>query len=265
MSITVAIMPQSPVSRRHRRRLDLVIAAVRQERTDPDAVEVCASGDHLMLVLPQDGTLHEGGKEPLGLHEVLVLAPGSSATLTVGPRSRWQEISLAGRFAVDLSAVLPRRCVHGDPAWIAAHLEALQRPETAARSAARLLLGLAVGAGDPLPGVPVVATARRLVRLAGAREVDVRRVADQVGTSVSHLHRLYQRHFGISPLRDARRHLMVQAQVALRQTTISCQELSGVLGYDDPLYFSAVFRRVVGCSPRAWRRQVATGQELARA
>lgn len=265
MSITVAFMPPAPVSRGRRRRLDLVVAHVRQELVEAEAVVACPSGERLTLLVPRVGVLRVGGEEPLGLNEILVLAPGSSSTVTAGPRAAWQEIHLTGRFAVDLAGALPRRLVLGDPAWLEAQLEALQRPEVASRSAARLLLGLAVGAGDAMPSVPVMATARRLVRLAGAREVDVRRVADQVGTSVSHLHRLYQRHFGISPLRDARQHLMAQAQVALRHTTISCQELAGVLGYDDPLYFSAVFRRMTGRSPRAWRRQAGTYRELARA
>jgi AraC family transcriptional regulator of arabinose operon len=39
----------------------------------------------------------------------------------------------------------------------------------------------------------------------------------------------------------------------LRVTSVPIKSLSQMVGYDDPLYFSRVFRRQVGMSPRAFR------------
>ena len=39
----------------------------------------------------------------------------------------------------------------------------------------------------------------------------------------------------------------------LRVTNVPVKSLSQMVGYDDPLYFSRVFRRHVGMSPRHFR------------
>jgi len=102
---------------------------------------------------------------------------------------------------------------------------------------------------------PTVAAALCILQTSGARDLDVRKVACVVGTSVSHLHRLFKEALGTSPLRYAREHLIAQAKEALGTTTLSCQEIARRLGYDDPLYFSAVFKRVAGVSPREFRKR----------
>jgi AraC family transcriptional regulator, transcriptional activator for feuABC-ybbA operon len=102
---------------------------------------------------------------------------------------------------------------------------------------------------------PQVAAAVRILESSGARDLDIRQVARTVGTSVSHLHRLFKDALGTSPLRYAREHLIAQAKDELRNTTLSCQEIARGLGYDDPLYFSAVFKRITGMSPRAYRKR----------
>ena len=45
------------------------------------------------------------------------------------------------------------------------------------------------------------------------------------------------------------------AQSLLRDTTLSIQEVSYSVGIDDPLYFSKIFRRLSGQSPRDYRNQ----------
>ena len=122
----------------------------------------------------------------------------------------------------------------------------------------RLLLSLSVAqqAGALAPTLsPQVAAALRILQTSGARDLDIRQVARTVGTSVSHLHRLFKDALGTSPLRYAREHLIAQAKDALGNTTLSCQEIAKRLGYDDPLYFSAVFKRITGVSPREYRKR----------
>lgn len=102
---------------------------------------------------------------------------------------------------------------------------------------------------------PPVAAALRILETSGARDLDVRQVARTVGTSVSHLHRLFKEALGTSPLRYARERLIAQAREALSTTTLPCQEIAKRLGYDDPLYFSAVFKRLTGISPREYRKR----------
>ncbi len=107
---------------------------------------------------------------------------------------------------------------------------------------------------------PTVIAALHLLETSGARDLDVRLVARTVGTSVSHLHRLFKEALGTSPLRYAREHLMRQAKDALGNTALPCREIARRLGYDDPLYFSAVFKRVTGMSPREFRQGLAAAR-----
>ena len=109
---------------------------------------------------------------------------------------------------------------------------------------------------------PAVAAALRILETSGARDLDIRQVARAVGTSVSHLHRLFKEALGTSPLRYAREHLMAQAREALSGTSLPCQEIARRLGYDDPLYFSAVFKRFAGVSPREYRKRCRSCQEM---
>lgn len=135
--------------------------------------------------------------------------------------------------------------------------------------------GCAITSGDPLTSArphlvllstaphgdraatlsPAVAAALRILETSGARDLDIRQVARAVGTSVSHLHRLFKEALGTSPLRYAREHLIAQAKDALGSTSLSIQEIAKRLGYDDPLYFSAVFKRITGVSPREYRKR----------
>src|SRR5688572_20227836 len=59
---------------------------------------------------------------------------------------------------------------------------------------------------------PLVTAALRILENSGARDLDVRQVVRTVGTSVSHLHRVFKGALGTSPLRYAREHLVRQAK-----------------------------------------------------
>jgi len=123
----------------------------------------------------------------------------------------------------------------------------------------RLFLHLSVhecDASQDSPNNPTVAAAMGLLHSCQARDLDVRRIANAVGVSVSHLHRLFKRVLNTTPLHYAHQHIITRAREALTATDKSCCEISKQLGYDDPLYFSAVFKRYVGESPRTYRRRM---------
>jgi two-component system, response regulator YesN len=46
-----------------------------------------------------------------------------------------------------------------------------------------------------------------------------------------------------------------QAKHLLSTTTLTVREVSYAVGYDDPNYFSRLFKECTGCSPRLWRNQ----------
>lgn len=224
---------------------------------------------HSTLVLVLSGAVRitqDGRVVEATAGEVAVIRPGQPAQVTVisGPMRR-VDLTLTGRLAVPLLAEMPDHLIPAPGVHLANeadHLLALLRAREpdhhirASCAAYHLLLNLV-----PRPthhaaiGNPTVAAALRILETSGARDLDMRQVALAVGTSVSHLHRLFKQAVGTSPLKYARDLLVEQAKHALGNTSLSCQEIARRLGWDDPLYFSAVFRRVVGVSPREYRKR----------
>jgi AraC-like DNA-binding protein len=227
-------------------------------RCERPTIELVLDGVLRLVQDGRDSVAHAG--------EVLVLKQGSAQLVSaVGEPVRRLVLGLAGDMATPLLARLPDRVVPAT-GGVRSCFDLLQAllarlpadyQLRASAVAYRLLLHLTVAQGGALPSSvnPTVAAALRILERSGARDLDVRQVARAVDTSVSHLHRLFKEAVGTSPLRYARAHLVRQAKEALSNTSLSCQEIARRLGYDDPLYFSAVFKRVTGESPREFRRR----------
>ena len=48
---------------------------------------------------------------------------------------------------------------------------------------------------------------------------------------------------------------MMNARVMLETTDNNISEIADLVGYDDPLYFSRLFRKQFGCSPSQFRKR----------
>ena len=85
----------------------------------------------------------------------------------------------------------------------------------------------------------------------------LRDVADCVHMSASRLSVLFKQEAGVTLFgwRDEKR--MLEAAQLLRGTDISIAEIGQLIGITDPAYFSRVFQRHVGSSPRAYRQGAA--------
>ncbi|MCX2982755.1 arabinose operon transcriptional regulator AraC [Halieaceae bacterium IMCC14734] len=79
-------------------------------------------------------------------------------------------------------------------------------------------------------------------------------VANYVHMSASRLSGLFKQQAGVTIFgwRDEKR--MLEAAQLLRGTDISISEIGQLIGITDPAYFSRVFQRHVGSSPRAYRQ-----------
>jgi transcriptional regulator GlxA family with amidase domain len=81
-------------------------------------------------------------------------------------------------------------------------------------------------------------------------------LAAQASVSLSHFFALFKRETGYTPI-DYFIHLrMDRARELLGATSLSVKEVATLLGYDDPFYFSRVFKTVTQLAPTQYRRRI---------
>lgn len=81
----------------------------------------------------------------------------------------------------------------------------------------------------------------------------VNEIAAEICLSPSRLSHLFRKHLGMGVVQWRECQRLQYAKQLLRVTNVPIKSLSQMVGYDDPLYFSRVFRRQVGMSPNSFR------------
>lgn len=77
-------------------------------------------------------------------------------------------------------------------------------------------------------------------------------LANEFGITPEHVNYVFKRHLGICPSQLIKRERVREATRLLDSGRYSISEVAGRVGYKDPLYFSRVFREVMGVSPRKY-------------
>ena len=106
-------------------------------------------------------------------------------------------------------------------------------------------------AGRALSGI--TAAAARIEREYAGR-LDLDALAAEAGFSPSRFRRRFREVFGVTPLRFLQRERLSAAARELRRSDDSITEIAFRSGFDDSNYFSRLFRRETGSSPRQYRR-----------
>ena len=96
----------------------------------------------------------------------------------------------------------------------------------------------------------------RLMRENLHRTVTLRELAQNLSLSPARFSALFRERMGIPPVEH---HIRLRIQSACHEldaTSSSIKEIASQLGYDDPYYFSRIFRKIIGISPLAYRRSL---------
>jgi AraC family transcriptional regulator, arabinose operon regulatory protein len=124
----------------------------------------------------------------------------------------------------------------------------------ALRHALSVAVQLARDTLDPRSAAERVAHSIETVRRDWQRPHRLNELATAAHVSVAHYSALFRRHTGFSPIDFLIRLRVRHACRLLDTTSLAIGEIGERTGYDDPYYFTRCFRRVMGCSPRAYRR-----------
>ncbi len=105
----------------------------------------------------------------------------------------------------------------------------------------------------PQPTSHLVKKALAYVQHNYARTLSRPEIAAAVGVSEDYLSRIFTNETGLSPWVYLNRYRVQQAKRLLRESDRSITWIAAQVGFEDPAYFSRVFRSIEGCSPRAYR------------
>lgn len=112
------------------------------------------------------------------------------------------------------------------------------------------------GAIRPLSGAQgYLVQALRYIQHNYAAPIGVDDIARFVGISRSQLYRAFQREFQQSPHEYLQKYRISEACTLLRGGGLTIAEVAGSVGFNDPLYFSRVFRQLKHCTPTAYQKQ----------
>lgn len=92
------------------------------------------------------------------------------------------------------------------------------------------------------------------------RDLTLADIAAQAVTSTRTLNRRFQEQTGTSPLQWLQRARLRRAQYLLETTAHPIERISAQVGFGSPTAFRDQFRRLVGTSPRAYRRAFGGGE-----
>jgi AraC-like DNA-binding protein len=82
-------------------------------------------------------------------------------------------------------------------------------------------------------------------------------VAPVAGVGAGQLRRLFRKDLGMTPMHFLRGVRLTQGRFLLEQTALRVKEVSANVGFEDPLYFSRIFRGAYGMSPAEYRSKTA--------
>ena len=89
-----------------------------------------------------------------------------------------------------------------------------------------------------------------------SRKITIEEIANYIGLNRSYLGVIFKELTGISPQNFMIDFRMDKAKKLLSDISMSIGDVSRSIGYDDPLAFSKIFKKKVGVSPNAYRKNM---------
>jgi len=89
--------------------------------------------------------------------------------------------------------------------------------------------------------------------------ITVKQLAEMSQLSISRFSALFKKTFDLFPLQYITRYRIKRACELLRNTEYSITQIAEQSGFDDPLYFSRVFKKEIGISPSQYRAKIDPG------
>jgi len=101
--------------------------------------------------------------------------------------------------------------------------------------------------------LPLVKKCLRYIHNHFSEPLQTQLLAKECGITPQYLIRLFQLSLGVSPIRYCNNYRMLRAKDLLRESSMSIKEIAYAVGFQNPYYFSRLFKSIEGITPSAYR------------
>lgn len=91
-------------------------------------------------------------------------------------------------------------------------------------------------------------------------ELCIEKYAEEHHMSTSWFIRNFKKYMGVTPMQYILSLRISNAENLLEMTDYNLTEISSIIGYDNPLYFSRIFKKQKGISPSEYRKRIRRGE-----
>jgi AraC-like DNA-binding protein len=103
---------------------------------------------------------------------------------------------------------------------------------------------------------PAISASIEYMRRNLHRKISVNELSQVAGVSTTQFFRFFREHLGETPLAYYNTMKMKRATELLKHTIMPVKEIAFNLGYEEPAYFTNLFRKSTGISPREYREKM---------
>lgn len=227
----------------------------------------CAFHDHpcteIVCTGESAGTLYDGQKQfPFGPHQIFTYQPtghhhvriaAGGTQLCIGVRGCGAELLPVGVWPMsETTSQIHRQC-----------LAAMNGPDLHHETRLDLLAGLLVTdlrssceGQQARPSAPDIAQqARQIIDTRFDDKLSLRDLASELYISPDYLRQLFRKRFGQSPIHYLIRKRIEAAEELLTTSNTAIRDIGERCGFDNPYYFSRMFRKVTGKRPSDYRTE----------
>jgi len=96
----------------------------------------------------------------------------------------------------------------------------------------------------------------KIIQNSYSQNIRVEKIAEKLNINRSYLSDIFKKNTGLPIKEFLTNYRIEQSCVMLRDKHTPIAEISNAVGYDDPLYFSRIFKKQIGCSPSGYRNRI---------
>jgi len=96
--------------------------------------------------------------------------------------------------------------------------------------------------------------ARQLLEENGRKRMTIKEIASKLSISNTYLIQLFKRETGMTPNQYMQKYKVDQSCYHLLTSNDTCRRISEQVGFEDPFYYSRIFKKIMGVSPSIWRK-----------